>query len=92
MNALTHRIKNRTWNQLSLGNSGCVERRITSRDMFLFAHASGNINPLNIPQMDEIVEGGDVVVVPSMWIGSLISSVLGNIFPGPGTLYKSQDF
>ncbi len=27
-----------------------------------------------------------------MWIGSLISSVLGNILLGPGTLYKSQDF
>ncbi len=27
-----------------------------------------------------------------MWIGSLISAVLGNILPGPGTLYHSQTF
>ena len=27
-----------------------------------------------------------------MWIGSLISAVLGNILPGPGTLYREQNF
>ena len=31
-------------------------------------------------------------VAPSMWVGSLISAVLGNILPGPGTLYRSQTF
>lgn len=92
MNALTHGIKNRTWNELSLGDTAYIERRITPRDLFLFAHASGNLNPLNIPQMDELHEEHDDVVAPSMWIGSLISSVLGNILPGPGTLYKSQEF
>ena len=25
-----------------------------------------------------------------MWVGALISSVLGNVLPGAGTLYKSQ--
>ena len=27
-----------------------------------------------------------------MWVGALVSSVLGNILPGAGTLYKSQSF
>ena len=27
-----------------------------------------------------------------MWVGSLISAVLGNVLPGPGTLYRSQTF
>jgi len=65
---------------------------VTSRDLFLFAHASGNLNPLNIPHLDVENEGSNSVVAPSMWLGSLISSVLGNILPGPGTLYRSQDF
>jgi phosphate butyryltransferase len=26
-----------------------------------------------------------------MWVGSLVSAVLGNILPGLGTLYGSQD-
>jgi phosphate butyryltransferase len=27
---------------------------------------------------------------PSMWLGALFSAVLGNLLPGPGTLYESQ--
>ena len=34
--------------------------------------------------------GRDAHPAPSMWIGSLFSAVLGNLLPGPGTLYESQ--
>ena len=92
MNQLNAGLKNHTWEQLKVGDSAFIERRISSRDLFLFAHASGNLNPLNIPNTSE-QDGGDLeAVAPSMWIGSLISGVLGNILPGPGTLYRSQDF
>ena len=26
-----------------------------------------------------------------MWLGSLFSAVLGNLLPGPGTLYETQN-
>ena len=84
-------LKNRTWDQLKVGDRAEIERRVTSRDLFLFAHASGNLNPLNIPS-DDLRLGEAGALAPSMWIGSLISSVLGNVLPGPGTLYRSQDF
>ena len=92
MNAPVNGLKNRTWDELKVGDSASIEKRVTSRDLFLFAHASGNLNPLNIPHLELENEGSTSVVAPSMWIGSLISSVLGNILPGPGTLYRSQDF
>jgi phosphate butyryltransferase len=92
MNAPVNGLKNRTWSELSIGDTASIEKRVTSRDLFLFAHASGNLNPLNIPHLDVQNESSTSVVAPSMWIGSLISSVLGNILPGPGTLYRSQDF
>jgi len=85
-------LKNHTWEQLKVGDHALIERRITSRDLFLFAHASGNLNPLNIPLSIEQNNSNEEAIAPSMWIGSLISSVLGNILPGPGTLYRSQDF
>ena len=31
-------------------------------------------------------------MAPSLWVGSLVSAVLGNILPGAGTLYLSQNF
>ena len=92
MNAPVNGLKNRTWDELKVGDTASIEKRVTSRDLFLFAHASGNLNPLNIPHLDLENEGSTSVVAPSMWLGSLISSVLGNILPGPGTLYRSQDF
>lgn len=92
MNNLVNGLNNRTWSELTIGDAATIERRVTPRDLFLFAHASGNLNPLNIPQIDEQSEIIDPVVAPSIWIGSLISSVLGNILPGPGTLYRSQIF
>jgi phosphate butyryltransferase len=92
MNAPVNGLKNRTWDELKIGDTASIERRVTSRDLFLFAHASGNLNPLHIPNLDLENEGSTSVVAPSMWLGSLISSVLGNILPGPGTLYRCQDF
>ena len=92
MNVPVNGLKNHTWDELKVGDTASIEKRVTSRDLFLFAHASGNLNPLNIPHLDVENEGSTSVVAPSMWLGSLISSVLGNILPGPGTLYRSQDF
>jgi phosphotransacetylase/acyl dehydratase len=86
-------VWNKTWAQLQIGDHATIERICTAQDLFLFAHVSGNTNPLMLPH----IEGEPVTatapkepVAPSMWVGSLISAVLGNLLPGPGTLYRSQ--
>ena len=92
----SHRtISNKTWSQLQVGDTAFLERVCSDRDLFLFAHVSGNTNPLMLPA-EEGAPASDKPapppVAPSMWIGSLISAVLGNVLPGPGTLYRSQTF
>jgi phosphate butyryltransferase len=84
-------IRNTTWNELEIGASASVERVCTEQDLYLFAHVSGNVNPATVPAFRSQHVGGSNVVAPSMWVGSLVSAVLGNILPGPGTLYRSQD-
>jgi phosphate butyryltransferase len=84
-------ITNKTWSQLQVGDSASIERVCTQRDLFLFAQVSGNKNPLMLPGEDG-APAGPGPIAPSMWIGSLISAVLGNILPGPGTLYHTQNF
>lgn len=82
-------IRNKTWSELKVGDSATVERACAVQDLLLFAHVSGNTNPLMLPPTD----GGATTpetIAPSMWVGSLISAVLGNLLPGPGTLYRSQ--
>lgn len=86
---MTH--ENRTYEELNVGDEAVIERLARAEDFLVFAHASGNHNPMHLP--DEGGEGGTVseAVAPAMWVGSLISAVLGNVLPGPGTLYRSQN-
>ncbi|MCP9626558.1 bifunctional enoyl-CoA hydratase/phosphate acetyltransferase [Rhodopseudomonas palustris] len=82
-------IRNKPWTELQVGDSASIERRCAVQDLILFAHVSGNTNPLMLPDAPGAAHHD--VVAPSMWVGSLISAVLGNVLPGPGTLYRSQN-
>lgn len=79
--------ENKLYDELEVGDTASTKRVCTANDLVIFAHASGNLNPLHLPDDDH----DDLPpVAPSMWVGALVSSVLGNILPGPGTLYRSQ--
>jgi phosphotransacetylase/acyl dehydratase len=90
MAALSH--TNTTFDELAVGQTASIERSVTANDLYVFAHASGNTNPMHMPGMDVDKDGEVDTVVPSLWVGSLVSSVLGTILPGAGTLYRSQTF
>lgn len=79
--------ENRLYDELKIGETASLKRVCTENDLFVFAHASGSTNPLHLPndEHDDLE-----AVAPSMWVGALFSSVLGNLLPGPGTLYRSQ--
>src|SRR5208337_2263958 len=83
-------VRNKTWAELVVGDSASIERSCSLQDLILFAHVSGNVNPLMLPSAEGSPEKTEPVA-PSMWVGSLVSAVLGNLLPGPGTLYRSQD-
>ena len=81
---------NTTWPELQVGATATLTRRCTERDLLLFAHVSGNVNPATLPHEREDDVSGHQPVAPSMWMGALVSAVLGNLLPGPGTLYRQQ--
>ncbi|MEP5759890.1 MAG: enoyl-CoA hydratase, partial [Litoreibacter sp.] len=82
---------NKTFDQIEVGDCAEITRVCSTNDLLIFAHASGNRNPLNLPDTDWTGDGVvDTPLAPSMWVGALISAVLGNILPGPGTVYKKQ--
>ena len=80
---------NRTYDDLSVGDTEQITRVVTPDDLFVFAHVSGNLNPLHLPA--SAGDAGTGPAAPSMWIASLFSAVLGNLLPGPGTLYQAQN-
>jgi len=81
-------FRNTTWDELQVGAEATIERTCTVQDLYLFAHVSGNLNPLVVPGND--ADAGSAVA-PSMWLASLVSAVLGNVLPGAGTLYLTQN-
>ncbi|MFD1695489.1 bifunctional enoyl-CoA hydratase/phosphate acetyltransferase [Roseibium aestuarii] len=82
---------NVTFDQIEVGATADLTRVCSTNDLVVFAHASGNRNPLHLPNSDfSGSDDGKPPVAPAMWVGALISSVLGNILPGPGTIYKAQ--
>ncbi|GAB5467052.1 MAG: bifunctional enoyl-CoA hydratase/phosphate acetyltransferase [Rhodospirillales bacterium] len=82
--------ENKTYDELSVGDEASITRVCTGDDLLVFAHASGNLNPLHLPPAAG--QRRQETVAPSMWAGALISAVLGNVLPGPGTLYHAQSF
>lgn len=84
---------NKTYDEIAVGDTASISRVCTANDLYIFANASGNLNPLNLPDFDHDGDGRkDKGLAPSMWVGALVSAVLGNILPGPGTVYRSQCF
>jgi len=81
---------NQTFDDLNIGDEQFITRVVTPDDLYVFAHVSGNLNPVNLP--GSAGDGSDDLVqpAPSMWLASLFSAVLGNLLPGPGTLYRAQ--
>ncbi len=83
--------KNTPWSALEIGMEAHVVHTCRAEDFYVFANTSGNMNPMHLPKEDGDGDGRPEAVAPSMWMGALISGVLGNFLPGPGTLYKNQN-
>ena len=82
-------VRNRTFDELALGESAGIERTLTAQDLQLFGLLSGEALPRS---SESGGESGDVrgPIVHGMWGAGLISAVLGIRLPGPGTVYRSQ--
>jgi phosphate acetyltransferase/phosphate butyryltransferase len=83
-------IENRTFDEIQLGDSASLSRTLTMKDIQLFAVMSGDLSPIHV---DEEYAKSDMfhkIIAHGMWGGALISTVLGTMLPGPGTIYLGQ--
>ncbi len=83
-------LVNRTYDEMQVGDVAELRRLITADDLYVFAVASGNTNPMHLQDSDLDGNGITERVAPGMFVASLISAVLGTKLPGPGTLYRRQ--
>ncbi len=85
------RMQNITFDELQIGQSASLTRTLTKKDIELFALVSGDVNPAHLDKEyadDSLFRG---VIGHGMWSGGLISTVLGTVMPGPGTIYMGQE-
>ena len=73
-------LRNRTFDEISVGDSESIERTLTSKDLQLYAVISGDHSPQQ-PAGEERADkeaGGDFqgVIAHGMWAGALISAVI----------------
>ncbi|MEC7298964.1 MAG: bifunctional enoyl-CoA hydratase/phosphate acetyltransferase [Pseudomonadota bacterium] len=85
-------LENKVFEDLAIGDREELRRLCTLDDLIVFANVSGNHNPMHLADHDGDGDGIPEALCPGMFVGSLISAVLGNVLPGAGTLYRSQQF
>ncbi|HYG88676.1 MAG TPA: bifunctional enoyl-CoA hydratase/phosphate acetyltransferase [Azospirillum sp.] len=90
-NGVAAMIENVTYEEIQIGQSASLSRRLTMSDIELFATVSGDINPAHLDEEYAADSLFHKVIGHGMWSGSLISAVLGTLLPGPGTIYLGQD-
>ena len=74
----------------AIGTKASLSRTITEDDILLFALVSGDHNPIHLDAeyAEKTLFGKRIA--HGFLIGSLISAVLGNDMPGPGSIYLGQ--
>lgn len=83
-------VRNRTFDEIAIGDEATIERTLTPADIQLFAILSGDFNPQHLDLDFAASTRFHGVIAHGMWGAALISAVLGTRLPGPGTVYLSQ--
>lgn len=86
-----HELENVTFDELKLAQTASLTRTLLDKDIELFAILSGDENPA---QFDEVYAKNSAfggAIGYGMWPGALISTLLGTVLPGPGTIHLNQN-
>jgi phosphate butyryltransferase len=84
-------IENRTFGELTLGETASLSHTVVQRDIDLFAIATGDVNPAHVDPAYAETDMFHHIIIHGMWGAGLISAVLGTKLPGPGTIYLGQE-
>lgn len=77
--------------ELKIGDSAQTTKTITESDIELFAGATGDFNPVHLDQAYAEKTSFRGRIAHGLLSVGLLSAVLGNILPGHGTIYLSQE-
>ncbi|MGA2316825.1 MAG: MaoC family dehydratase [Thermodesulfobacteriota bacterium] len=83
--------KGKSIDELKVGDSAQFSKTITEKDINDFARVTGDFNPVHLDQgyAEKTIFKGRIA--HGLLSVGLLSSILGNILPGYGTIYLSHD-
>ena len=81
----------KTIDQLHVGDSAEFAKTISETDIYLYAGVTGDFNPAHINEAYAQETFFKTRIAHGMLVAGLISTVGGNILPGPGAVYVRQE-
>lgn len=75
---------------LSVGDEAHFSKTIAESDVYLYAGITGDFNPVHVNKVVAAQSFFKTRIAHGMLAAGLISTLLGTILPGPGTVYLSQ--
>jgi len=76
--------------ELKVGQTASFRKTISETDVYLFAGITGDTNPAHIDEIHAKQTKFGKRIAHGLLVSSFISTVLGTMLPGPGTIYVSQ--
>ncbi|MFH1335121.1 MAG: MaoC family dehydratase [Candidatus Zixiibacteriota bacterium] len=78
-------------NTLKIGDSAEYSKTITESDIYQFAAITGDYNPVHVDELYAQKTRFKTRIAHGLLTAGLISTVLANKLPGPGTIYLKQE-
>jgi phosphate butyryltransferase len=86
----TSTTKARGYDAIEIGEHAELTRTVTANDLVFYSHASSDLNPLHLPELDGDGDGVAEAYAPTAYMAGLLSALVGNTLPGPGS--RATDF
>lgn len=81
----------KTIDELKLGDSAKFTKTISESDVYLFAGVTGDFNPAHVNEEYAKDTYFKTRIAHGLLTASFISTVIGTMLPGPGSIYMRQE-
>ena len=81
----------KTIEQLQVGDTAQFSKTVSESDIYLFAGVTGDLNPAHVNEDYARNTFFETRIAHGMLTASFISTVIGTMLPGPGTIYMRQE-